>query len=70
MVELANGGFASCIGRTHARVTMNGWISDVHAYIVPLSDDNLVILGRSWLRNNNPNVNWEDRTMIITRGDG
>ena len=38
--------------------------------VVPIPGGNLVVLGRTWLKQYNPSIDWKERTLLVRREDG
>ena len=69
-VELANGNVIECKEYAQAHITMDGWTYVTQVHVVPGLNKGTIVLGRNWLRNCNPSIDWEQRNITITRKDG
>ncbi|KAG2208645.1 hypothetical protein INT47_007743 [Mucor saturninus] len=65
-VETAGGEVAEIKYKVNLKVDLNGYSSTITAYVFPIKFD--LILGRSWLKQENPTTNWDTDIWSINQG--
>ena len=69
-LTLGNGSTVKVLGTAKARVVLNGHLCDEEILLLPLPDDYQIIVGRKWLKQRNPEVDWRSKILKISRKDG
>ena len=69
-VELGDGSFVRSKGTTTATLNMNGLTSPEHIYVLPMSGNTKFVIGKKWLQNHNPNIDWRTEYIRIKNLDG
>ena len=68
-MELGDGSFVRSIGTTTATLNMNGLTSLEHIYVLPMSGNTKFVIGKKWLQNHNPNIDWSTEYISIKNPD-
>ena len=69
-VELGNGSIISSKGTKTAKLTVDDITSDEKLFVLPLSGDVKFVIGRKWLYQHNPNIDWRTAYLRVNRADG
>lgn len=75
--ELGDKSKVAALGIAEANLNIEGVLSNASIYIMPMcaeksskSDSPEIIIGRTWLREHNPDIDWRTSTIQFTHGDG
>lgn len=72
-VELGDGTQRPVTGKLTAVLNINGYLSTESVFLIDMRNEEnppVLILGRSWLKNQNPDINWSNNALMLTRQNG
>lgn len=71
-VELGDTSKTKILGKAHTILNVNVFLSEEQILVINMKEDSDVpelILGRTWLQDHNPNIDWHTNVLKVTRSD-
>ena len=66
-VKLANGKTIMSLGTIQLKVKIGSYQETIHFKIIPLQMQYQVVLGKTWLEERNPNIDWKKGVLTVSR---